>query len=135
MRISDWSSDVCSSDLNQFRPIGDRGQLSALRDRYEIPSGRYLIGSFQRDSVASDLVSPKLVKGPDVFCEIIRQAMDLGAPVRDRKSTRLTPVTNAHSECRLLLAKKKRKYSSLPPVTNILSTLILIFRKLITVKN
>src|SRR3546814_10800177 len=81
MRISDWSSDVCSSDLNQFRPIGDRGQLSALRDRYEIPSGRYLIGSFQRDSVASDLVSPKLVKGPDVFCEIIRQAMDLGAPV------------------------------------------------------
>src|SRR3546814_1925516 len=91
MRISDWSSDVCSSDLsqqarrqlaelgidssyapyavdrNQFRPIGDRGQLSALRDRYEIPSGRYLIGSFQRDSVASDLVSPKLVKGPDVF--------------------------------------------------------------------
>src|SRR3546814_19323094 len=97
MRISDWSSDVCSSDLsqqarrqlaelgidssyapyavdrNQFRPIGDRGQLSALRDRYEIPSGRYLIGSFQRDSVASDLVSPKLVKGQDVFCEIIRQ--------------------------------------------------------------
>src|SRR3546814_3197684 len=63
MRISDWSSDVCSSDL------------------YEIPSVRYLVGSFQRDSVASDLVSPKLVKGPDVFCEIIRQAMDLGAPV------------------------------------------------------
>src|SRR3546814_10093693 len=86
LRISDWSSDVCSSDLlaelgidssyapyavdrNQFRPIGDRGQLSALRDRYEIPSGRYLIGSFQRDSVASDLVSPKLVKGPDVRSE------------------------------------------------------------------
>src|SRR3546814_909772 len=29
-------------DRNQFRPIGDRGQLSALRDRYEITSGRYL---------------------------------------------------------------------------------------------
>src|SRR3546814_19236793 len=105
MRISDWSSDVCSSDLsqqarrqlaelgidssyapyavdrNQFRPIGDRGQLSALRDRYEIPSGRYLIGSFQRDSVARDLVSPKLVKCPAVFCEFIRQAMDIGSPV------------------------------------------------------
>src|SRR3546814_9779206 len=107
MRISDWSSDVCSSDLsqqarrqlaelgidssyapyavdrNQFRPIGDRGQLSALRDRYEIPSGRYLIGSFQRDSVASDLVSPTLVKRPAAFCKIIRHAMDLCAPVHE----------------------------------------------------
>src|SRR3546814_6563067 len=29
--------------------------------------------------------------------------------IRDRKSTRLTPVTNAHLECRLLLEKKKYK--------------------------
>src|SRR3546814_8863360 len=29
--------------------------------------------------------------------------------LRDRKSTRLTPVTNAHLVCRLLLEKKKRK--------------------------
>src|SRR3546814_1392868 len=28
-------------------------------------------------------------------------------PARDRKSTRLTPVTNAHLVCRLLLEKKK----------------------------
>src|SRR3546814_15824667 len=28
---------------------------------------------------------------------------------RDRKSTRLTPVTNAHLVCRLLLEKKKKK--------------------------
>src|SRR3546814_3426427 len=28
---------------------------------------------------------------------------------RDRKSTRLTPVTNAHLVCRLLLEKKKHK--------------------------
>src|SRR3546814_10780263 len=29
--------------------------------------------------------------------------------VEDRKSTRLTPVTNAHLVCRLLLEKKKKK--------------------------
>src|SRR3546814_16693448 len=29
MRISDWSSDVCSSDLGDFRPIGD-GRLAVM---------------------------------------------------------------------------------------------------------
>src|SRR3546814_8994071 len=27
MRISDWSSDVCSSDLGRFRPADDRSML------------------------------------------------------------------------------------------------------------
>src|SRR3546814_2599347 len=31
----------------------------------------------------------------------------------DRKSTRLTPVTNAHLVCRLLLEKKKKKYEKI----------------------
>src|SRR3546814_4798586 len=29
MRISDWSSDVCSSDLRLFRPVRDRGRTRA----------------------------------------------------------------------------------------------------------
>src|SRR3546814_10063840 len=33
----------------------------------------------------------------------------LDAGARDRKSTRLTPVTNAHLVCRLLLEKKNKK--------------------------
>src|SRR3546814_7368517 len=33
---------------------------------------------------------------------------DRPAERRDRKSTRLTPVTNAHLVCRLLLEKKKK---------------------------
>src|SRR3546814_2605259 len=32
---------------------------------------------------------------------------EVTGPFRDRKSTRLTPVTNAHLVCRLLLEKKK----------------------------
>src|SRR3546814_19204679 len=36
MRISDWSSDVCSSELGERRDIGDVGQPSA-RQHVEIP--------------------------------------------------------------------------------------------------
>src|SRR3546814_13489086 len=32
MRISDWSSDVCSSDLNSGRPIPAQGHIDALAD-------------------------------------------------------------------------------------------------------
>lgn len=31
----------------------------------------YVIGSFQRDTEGSDLVSPKLEKGPDIFCDYV----------------------------------------------------------------
>src|SRR3546814_6897561 len=41
-----------------------------------------------------------------------RQVDLLGVAAEDRKSTRLTPVTNAHLVCRLLLEKKKLKTQS-----------------------
>ena len=31
-----------------------------------------LVGSFQRDTEGSDLISPKLIKGPDIFIEIVK---------------------------------------------------------------
>ena len=31
----------------------------------------YLVGSFQRDTEGKDLISPKLVKGPDIFLDIV----------------------------------------------------------------
>src|SRR3546814_8612981 len=37
---------------------------------------------------------------------------------RDRKSTRLNPVTNAQLVCRLLLEKKKHKINTLDYITN-----------------
>lgn len=42
-----------------------------LRAKYNIFDDAYLIGSFQRDTEGKDLVSPKLIKGPDRFVEII----------------------------------------------------------------
>src|SRR3546814_2547356 len=41
-----------------------------------------------------------------VICPMISTARDAADLVSDRKSTRLTPVTNAHLVCRLLLEKK-----------------------------
>tara|TARA_Y100000996_G_C22548091_1_gene652638 strand:+ start:346 stop:1269 length:924 start_codon:yes stop_codon:yes gene_type:complete len=42
-----------------------------LRQKFQIDKSSFLIGSFQRDTEGSDLVSPKLSKGPDQFVEIV----------------------------------------------------------------
>lgn len=42
-----------------------------LRKKFEIPPDAYVIGSFQRDTEGSDLVSPKLEKGPDLFADAV----------------------------------------------------------------
>ena len=42
-----------------------------LRKKYNIPTDKFAIGSFQRDTEGHDLKSPKLEKGPDIFCDIV----------------------------------------------------------------
>ena len=44
-----------------------------LRDKYSIPKKTFVVGSFQRDTEGSDLISPKLIKGPDRFIKIVDQ--------------------------------------------------------------
>ena len=44
-----------------------------LRDKYSIPKKTFVVGSFQRDTEGSDLISPKLIKGPDRFIKIVNQ--------------------------------------------------------------
>mgnify|MGYP001366828198 FL=1 len=41
-----------------------------LKKKYGIDKDTYCIGSFQRDTEGSDLISPKLSKGPDRFIQI-----------------------------------------------------------------
>ena len=43
-----------------------------LRNKYNFDDKDFLLGSFQRDTEGSDLSSPKLIKGPDIFIEIAR---------------------------------------------------------------
>jgi glycosyltransferase involved in cell wall biosynthesis len=44
-----------------------------LRDKYNIPKESFIVGSFQRDTEGSDLISPKLIKGPDRFIKIVNE--------------------------------------------------------------
>tara|TARA_R100000008_G_C3580531_1_gene168189 strand:+ start:686 stop:1609 length:924 start_codon:yes stop_codon:yes gene_type:complete len=46
---------------------------SAARTRVQVPQDAYIVGSFQRDTEGSDLVSPKLEKGPDLFVEAVKK--------------------------------------------------------------
>jgi glycosyltransferase involved in cell wall biosynthesis len=55
--------------------------LVVLRKKLDLPSNRILIGSFQRDSNGGDLGAPKMVKGPDIFLEIVVRACQAGLPV------------------------------------------------------
>jgi glycosyltransferase involved in cell wall biosynthesis len=43
------------------------------REKLGLNDSRFLIGSFQRDTEGSDLVSPKLAKGPDVFVDVVSE--------------------------------------------------------------
>ena len=49
----------------------------SLREKMRIDPDCFLIGSFQRDTEGSDLISPKLEKGPDLFCDAVEQIADL----------------------------------------------------------
>src|SRR3546814_3597236 len=115
MRISDWSSDVCSSDLRAVQLQGLeqrhcarlRGQALELRGRQEvsggIPDPRRAAGQLRQrlelPLEPADLRRAGLRGGDDRLPRFRR----------DRKSTRRTPVTNAHLVCRLLLEKKKNQ--------------------------
>jgi glycosyltransferase involved in cell wall biosynthesis len=60
-------------DRDRFRPVDDESRRRA-REALGIPSGSFVVGSFQKDGVglgAGDV--PKLVKGPDVLLETLEQ--------------------------------------------------------------
>lgn len=49
------------------------GNKLDLRKKYNLPESSFLIGSFQRDTEGSDLISPKLEKGPDLLADAIEK--------------------------------------------------------------
>src|SRR3546814_3654027 len=126
MRISDWSSDVCSSDL--LEPIGGKAvhahhRIGPLRTGANVvaDAGLQVEPGIDRPAVkrlhfrpfqrAAEIALPLRLEG-----EAVEVAADpafpfpmigVGAPAQDRKSTRRTPVTNAQLVCRLLLEQTK----------------------------
>src|SRR3546814_943767 len=82
---------------------------------------RYLVGATplpNRGSCGSALSPPQIAHRDTVMAEKLQAIEALGAANSgmkdfydlDRKSTRLTPVTNAQLVCRLLLEKKNRNF-------------------------
>src|SRR3546814_6385249 len=119
MRISDWSSDVCSSDLPGLAPL-----LEGLD--FEVAAGERLaiVGeSGSGKTMATRAIPGLLAAGVHRAAGSIRfEGRDLttlrendlrairGAGIGiDRKSTSLNSITNAHLVCRLLLEKKKEQ--------------------------
>lgn len=69
-------------DCQVFKPVEpEASSLVELRKRWGIPENCYLIGNFHRDTEGADLSSPKLVKGPDLFAEIVKGVQERGVPV------------------------------------------------------
>src|SRR3546814_3153096 len=99
MRISDWSSDVCSSDLfaharARAQPAADDGLgLAAAVARH--PGGVRIGGIDGIEAVldegVEDVEAGGLVQGPaeDVAAQDQRGDIKAGAAKRDRKRTRL----------------------------------------------
>lgn len=46
---------------------------ATCREKYGLPLDKFIIGSFQRDTEGSDLITPKLAKGPDVFVDVVEE--------------------------------------------------------------
>lgn len=57
--------------INQEIWTDKRNKKENLREKYGISKDAFLIGSFQRDTEGHDLKSPKLEKGPDLFCDAV----------------------------------------------------------------
>jgi glycosyltransferase involved in cell wall biosynthesis len=57
--------------------IDEGRSVNKLREKLNLPVNKRLIGSFQRDTEGSDLITPKYEKGPDIFCDYVIEARDI----------------------------------------------------------
>src|SRR3546814_2366230 len=122
VRISDWSSDVCSSDLSRFsvgtKTLSKKSSEVSWACRPNLSSLRPLANpSMPSSSTSSEKASvppegsvfattttrshwiPLVMK---VFEPLTTQPPEIG------RAHVCTPVTNAHLVCRLLLEKKQK---------------------------
>src|SRR3546814_2938086 len=104
MRISDWSSDVCSSDLIGIPTtanIGD-GRIYTVEGRVAIrPAPRLTLDG-------SIIYNDSRLSRPAQFLRLLSyEGQSLSLPNEIGRAHVCTPVTNAHLVCRLLLEKQK----------------------------
>ena len=86
-----------------------------LRERYGISKDVFLIGSFQRDTEGHDLKSPKLEKGPDLFCDaVIKKRNDNANKGKPPVEVLLAGWRRQYVMSRLDAARIKHYYHELP---------------------
>src|SRR3546814_2691829 len=127
MRISDWSSDVCSSDLLPLRPWRHELAHRCLRERAHPDRSVFRCRIWRARHCSSErrcllclcwkswpnaFYFPSGFTCPD-WLNLLRRSSEIYSPCfdlswRDRKSTRLNSSTNAHLVCRLLLEKQQK---------------------------
>src|SRR3546814_1049008 len=108
MRISDWSSDVCSSDLlSASSPAGVRTLLNIARPAFSVPlKNAPPTAPTPAESAISETTSPRLVSPPRLARAIIfdgsSAAVRLALMAASRKAARAivdaSPAPTARSE-------------------------------------
>src|SRR3546814_7586438 len=118
MLISDWSSDVCSSDLTKiYSHVGWTGEFVYLPfDKKVLKQGKNLLAIHVANTAGGAWLDAGIVNEPvregKPVLEARQQSVRVGATqtVYEFEIGRAhvcTPVTNAHLVCSLLLEKKK----------------------------
>src|SRR3546814_3773968 len=113
MRISDWSSDVCSSDLVQPRSLRAIGCDGEMLDHHSDVVDRH--GTIIDRSYLAEIGPFRLLRQIDAVIaagDQLRRRGDIDGTARNNEIGRAnvgTPVTNTHLVCRLMLAKKHKK--------------------------
>src|SRR3546814_1624605 len=108
MRISDWSSDVCSSDLGVRAIVGTRLDLADGTALLLYPTDKAAYGRMCR------LLSAGKARAGKGACHLDWGDVEewneglLALLLQIGRAHVLTPVTNAHLVCRLLLEKKNK---------------------------
>src|SRR3546814_10369505 len=121
MRISDWSSDVCSSDLVEGgkvlaptiefltqRGIPVMGHVGLTPQAVNILGGYGVRGKSAEEarSIVEDAVA---VAQAGAFSIVIEGVLEsIAIEIKNGRAHVRTPVTNAQLVCRLLLEKKKK---------------------------
>src|SRR3546814_996871 len=122
MRISDWSSDVCSSDLNSLRPLFGSIQQPLAQQPHR-PAGRHATLAFAAGGAGDVQVRPALALGEarqeaargDGAGPAAADVVDVGeariehAPVLKRKGTRLNSRHSCAPRMPSSPLKKKKK--------------------------
>src|SRR3546814_5348800 len=98
MRISDWSSDVCSSDLlaqsladlqARLQSEGDRGKVEAIR-KTMLPDFTAKVGeAIEMLTEANEIDRNVLIPNGVAIAEKVAEMRNNALTARDRKSTRL----------------------------------------------